>query len=288
MKLLIDFHYSDTWADPGHQSVPAAWLSHTPAQLAVDVHDHTAAVLKALKHKGIVPEYVQVGNEINSGMLWPWGQTWDVDTSDDVTGAQWDNLASFLKAGAAAVKENSAHTQVILHLTNINNGVGGLTWWFDEVTARSVPFDLIGLSYYSYWHGSLAALQGAISAVSARYDKDVMVVETAYPFTLADDTPAWENIINLDSELVQGYPATPAGQASEFLAVQNAVVSAPGGRGLGAVYWEPTWTSVAGNGWDPTDPSSGNAWENQAVFDFDGRLLPPVAAAFAPDGGPRG
>ena len=282
MRLLVDFHYSDRWTDPGAQGMPAAWAGFTPAQLADAVHDHTRAVLDALAAAGITADYVQVGNEINPGMLWPWGQTWDVDPSDAVAGAQWDNLASFLTAGAQAVREVSPSTRVILHLTNLNNGIGGLTWWFDEITARSVPFDVIGLSYYGYWHGSLAGLQGAVSTLSSRYDKDVLVVETAYPFTLDDAAPAWENVINLPSELVPGYPATPAGQAAELRAVQDTVASAPGGRGLGTVYWEPTWTSVAGNGWDPADPSSGNAWENQAMFGFDGRLLP-VARELAPD-----
>ena len=283
MKLMVDFHYSDRWADPGAQGVPAAWSGYTPEQLATAVHDHTRAVLDALKAAGVTADYVQVGNEINSGMLWPWGQTWDVNPSDGVSGAQWDNLAAFLKAGAQAVKEVNPKTKVILHLTNINNGIGSFTWWLDEITARSVPFDLIGLSYYGYWHGSLADMQNTISTLSDRYNRDVMVVETAYPFTLADDQPPWENVINLPSELVAGYPATPEGQAAEVRAVQDAVAAAPGGRGIGTVYWEPAWTDVAGNGWDPADPASGNAWENQALFDFNGRLLP-AAQEYAPDG----
>jgi len=282
MRLLVDFHYSDRWTDPGAQGVPAAWAGHSVAQLARDVHDHTREVLDALAAAGITADYVQVGNEINPGMLWPYGQTWDVVPGDGVDGAQWDALASFLSAGAQAVREVSPRTRVILHLTNINNGIGSLTWWFDEVTARAVPFDVIGLSYYGYWHGSLADLQGAVSTLSERYDRDVLVVETAYPFTLADDAPAWENVIDRPDELVPGYPATPAGQAAALRAVQDTVASAPGGRGLGTVWWEPAWTSVAGNGWDPADPSSGNAWENQALFDFDGRLLP-AAAELAPD-----
>lgn len=284
MQLLVDFHYSDRWADPGAQHMPVAWQGMTPAELADAVYANTRDVLDALAAVGVTADYVQVGNEINPGMLWPYGQTWDVDPSDDVADPQWDNLAAFLTAGARAVKEVDPETQVILHLTNINNGVGSLTWWFDEITARGVPFDVIGLSYYGYWHGSLADLQEAISAVSERYDRDVLVVETAYPFTLADDEPAWENIIDLASELVPGYPATPEGQAARVRAVQDAVASAPGGRGIGTVYWEPAWTAVAGNGWDPADPASGNAWENQALFDFDGRLLP-AAGALAPDAG---
>lgn len=199
-----------------------------------------------------------------------------------MSAAQWDNLAAFLTAGHNAVKSVSPSTQTILHLTNINNGIGGLTWWFDEVTARHVPFDLIGLSYYGYWHGKLADLQNAVSTLSARYDKNVLVVETAYPFTLQDDpNPAWPNSIDQPSQLVKDYPATPEGQAANSRAVQDVVAAAPGGRGIGAVYWEPAWTDVAGNGWDPADPASGNAWENQAMFDYQGRELPAMTD-FAP------
>ncbi|WP_208004325.1 glycoside hydrolase family 53 protein [Labedella populi] len=278
MELLVDFHYSDRWTDPGAQGMPAAWVGLDAAAVTERVTAHTTEVLDALKAEGITADYVQVGNEINPGMLWPLGQTWDVDPTDEVSGAQWDALADFLTAGADAVKAVDPDTRVILHLTNINNGIGGLTWWFDEVVARDVPFDLIGLSYYGYWHGSLADLQNAVSTLSDRYDRDVLVVETAYPWTL-DDHPelAWEDVIDLPSELVAGYPATPEGQAAAFRAVQDVVASAPGGRGLGAVYWEPAWTAVEGAGWDPEDPASGNAWENQAVFDHDGRLLPAAA-----------
>jgi arabinogalactan endo-1,4-beta-galactosidase len=283
MDVMIDFHYSDRWTDPGAQGTPAAWAGADTAGLARHVHDHTHLVMTALTDAGVDVDYVQVGNEINPGMMWPHGQTWDVDPDDGVDGAQWDALAAFLTAGHDAVKEVSPSTRTILHLTNINDGIDSLTWWFDEVTARGVPFDLIGLSYYGYWHGSLADLQGAVSALSTRYDRDVVVVETAYPFTLDDDSPAWENIIDDESELVPGYPATPRGQAAAFRAVQDVVAAAPGGRGLGTVYWEPAWTAVEGNGWDPDDPASGNAWENQAMFDFDGRMLAPVAAELAPD-----
>lgn len=275
MRLLVDFHYSDRWTDPGAQTMPKAWVGLSAPEVAERIHDHTRSVLDALAAEGITADAVQVGNEINPGMLWPLGQTWDVDPSDGISGAQWDELAMFLKAGASAVKEVSASTDVVLHLTNINNGIDGLTWWFDEATARGVDFDLIGLSYYSYWHGSLADLQEAVTTLSARYDRDALVVETSYPWTLQDDPDhTWENVVAEASMLTPGYPATPAGQAANFRAVQDVVASAPGGRGLGVVAWEPAWTAVDGAGWDPDDPASGNAWENQAMWDFDGRPLP--------------
>jgi arabinogalactan endo-1,4-beta-galactosidase len=287
MQVLVDFHYSDRWTDPGAQGMPAAWIGLTPEAVADALYQHTHEVLTALKDAGATADAVQVGNEINPGMLWPLGQTWDVIPGDGVEGAQWDNLALFLSAGSRAVKDVSADTDVILHLTNINNGIGGLTWWFDEISARGVQFDTIGLSYYGYWHGSMADLQNAITTLSARYDRDVLVVENSYPFTLTDNpVDPWENVIALESQLVPGYPATPEGQAANFRAVQDVVASAPGGRGIGVVAWEPAWTAVEGNGWDPADPASGNAWENQAMFDFEGHALPALAE-YAPDPQPR-
>ena len=155
---------------------------------------------------------------------------------------------------------------MLLHLTNINNGIDSLTWWLDSATAQSVPFDMIGLSYYGYWHGSLRDLQGAVTTLSARYDKDVVVLETAYPWTLLDNpTTPFANSIDTPSQLVPGYPATPTGQAAHFRAVQDVVASAPGARGRGAVYWEPAWTSVAGAGWDPRTRRRATL-EDQAMF----------------------
>ncbi|WP_228373531.1 glycoside hydrolase family 53 protein [Demequina gelatinilytica] len=283
MKIMIDFHYSDTWADPGAQGVPSTWSGQSVSQMTTSLANHTTSTLTALKNAGVTVDYVQVGNEINPGMLWPYGQSWDVNTSDGVTGAQWNNLAGFLTAGSNAAKAVFPSTKVILHLTDIGSGVSGLTWWLDPITARSVPYDIIGLSYYGYWHGGLGNLQQVITGLSSTYNKDVMVVETAYPWTLSDDTPTFQNVIDTSAELVTGYPATTAGQAAWVRAVQDVVAGAPGGRGLGVVYWEPAWTAVAGSGWDPTDASSGNAWENQAFFDFNSRQIPAAFATFAKD-----
>lgn len=275
MRVLIDFHYSDRWTDPGAQGIPAAWRGLNVAGLENAVYTHTKEVMTALKAAGVTPYAVQIGNEINPGMLWPYGQTTDTDPNDSIVGPQWDNLALFLKAGTRAVTETSPTSKKVLHLTNLDKGVSGLNYWFDQATSRGVPLDIIGLSYYGYWHGTLGNLQNAVTTLSARYSKHVLVVETSYPFTLADNQNSpWQNVIDSSTQLVKGYPATPAGQAANFKAVQDVVASAPGGKGLGAVYWEPAWTSVAGNGWDPADPSSGNAWENQAMFDYTNRALP--------------
>ncbi len=264
LGVLVDLHYSDFWADPGRQTKPAAWAGFSTTELAQAVYDHTFDVCRSLVVQGTPPDIVQLGNELDSGMLWPDGHTWDPPS--------WASLGDFLAAGASAVKACSPRTRVMLHLAN--GGDNGLyRWWFDNITQQGVPFDIIGASFYPYWHGSLGDLQRNLNDVSAFYGKDVVVVETAYPFTL-DGVDAAPNLIGLPEQLVPGYAATREGQAAflrDLLAVVRAV---PEGRGLGAYYWDASWTAVPGNGWDPTDPTSGNSWENQALFDFEGRALP--------------
>ncbi len=268
MDLLVDLHYSDTWADPGKQFKPAAWEDLPFDQLVQTVYDYTYDICYSLVEQNTPPAMIQLGNELNSGMLWPDGHTWNPPN--------WDNLAQLLTAGYDAVKACSPDTKVMLHLAN--GGDNGLyRWWFDNITSRGVQFDVIGVSYYSFWHGSLADLQYNLNDITARYDKDVVVVETAYPFVLADDD-GWPNIIGSQDQLASGYPATPEGQTAMLEAVLSIIRAVPDGRGLGFFYWDATWTGVPGNGWDPADPSSGNAWENQALFDFDDRALPALKA----------
>ncbi|WND39169.1 arabinogalactan endo-1,4-beta-galactosidase [Streptomyces sp. BB1-1-1] len=264
MKLLVDFHYSDTWADPGAQSKPAAWAGHSYGRLKRDVYDHTHDVLDALKVQGTGADMVQVGNEINGGMLWNEGST-----------DNWTQLAGLINSGYDAVKSVDAATPVALHLAK-GGDLAGTRWWFDNAVAHGVRFDAIGLSYYGYWHGPLSDFQTTLDDAAARYGKPVFVAETAYPFRL-DSEDAHENIIDVAGELVPGYPATPAGQTAWMNTVADIVAAVPNGRGLGVFYWEATWTAVDGNGWDPTDPSSGNGWENQALFGYDDRALPAMA-----------
>lgn len=271
IKLLVDFHYSDNWADPGKQIKPAAWEDHDFEQLKQAVYDHTFDVCSSLAAQGTPPDIVQVGNEINAGILWPDGHTYDPPN--------WDNLAQLLIAGYNAVKACSPETQVMLHIAE--GGDNDLArWWFDNITRRDVPFDVIGISYYAYWHGSLAELQHNLNDISARYDKDVILVETAYAFTDRDNDN-YPNIVDQDLA-VQNYPLTPEGQRDMLRDVMSIVRAVDDGRGLGVFYWDATWTAVDGNGWDNTDPSTGNAWENQALFDFDGKALPALAEYLNP------
>ncbi|WP_405617729.1 arabinogalactan endo-beta-1,4-galactanase [Streptomyces sp. NBC_00076] len=259
--IWVDFHYSDTWADPAHQNKPAAWQDLDVPGLTRAVYDHTADVLGALRRQGTPADLVQIGNELNGGMLWPEGD-WE----------HWDNLAAFLKAGLRAARDTTPRVRTILHLAN--GGDNGLyRWWFDNAVSYGVDFDIIGLSYYPFWHGPVEQAAANMADITARYGKPCVIAETAYPFTLKSEDDV-NDIMNDPSQLTEGFPATPEGQAAWLRAVADLAAAVPGGKGLGYCYWEGLWTYRAGSGWDPTDQASGNAWENLALFDFEDRALP--------------
>ena len=260
IKLLVDFHYSDNWADPGKQNKPAAWKDYDFEQLKQAVYNHTFDVCSSLVARGTPPDMIQIGNEINAGMLWP-----DGDYN------HMDNLAALLKEGYQAVKDCSPSTQVMLHVAEGGDNEMA-RWWFDNMTRRDVPFDVIGISYYPFWHGTLGQLQTNLNDISARYGKDVIVVETAYAFTEQNDD-FLANIASSDMA-IPDYPYTPESQRAMLRDIMSIVRAVPDGRGLGVFWWDATWTAVPGNGWDSTDPESGNAWENQALFDYNDTVLP--------------
>lgn len=270
LGVLVDFHYSDVWADPGHQTKPAAWTAYSNAQLRAAVYNTTHSLCSALVAQGTPPEYVQVGNEINDGMLWTYGKV------SNGTGSSFVNLSALLKEGINAVRAASPKTAIVLHIAEGGNWTI-VKWWFDNILVRSTApsggwtWDYTGVSYYPYWHGTLSEFQTTVNNAAATYGKPVVVCETAYPFTLgfADSQP---NLAGSTS-LTAGYPATEVGQRAMIKAIMNILNAVPNGRGAGLFYWEGTWTPVTGNGWDNTDPASGNSWENQALFDFTGKAL---------------
>ncbi|WP_233531217.1 glycosyl hydrolase 53 family protein [Paenibacillus alkalitolerans] len=265
-KLLLDFHYSDFWADPGKQTKPEAWANLTYDELKQAVYDYTKEVITELKQERALPDMVQIGNEINSGILWPDGKSWGQDNA-------FDKLVPLLDSGVQGVKDSldpDEDVKIMIHLAEGGKN-GTFRWFFDELTKRHLEYDVIGLSYYPYWHGTLDELQYNMNDISVRYDKQVVVAETAYPHTL-DNGDNHGNIIGLPSQIeTGGFPATVQGQAAAVKAVMNAVLQVPEGKGAGIFYWEPAWIPVEGAGWKSGE---GNAWENQAMFDFQGNALP--------------
>jgi arabinogalactan endo-1,4-beta-galactosidase len=261
MALLLNLHYSDTWADPGHQRKPAAWAELDFVELETAVYTHAFTLITALKTQGTLPHMVQIGNEISPGFLWDDGR---VGAGYE---ANWPQLAALLQAGIAGVQDALApsdRVQIMLHLdAGANNAV--CRWFLDNLQAQGVAFDVLGLTYYPWWQGSLEALAANLQDLSQRYPQELVLVETAYPWTLdwQDDT---HNLVGLAEQLLPGYPATPAGQAAFLHDVLATVQAAPQGRGV--YYWAPEAVAV---------PGFGSFWENVALFDFNGQALPALA-----------
>jgi arabinogalactan endo-1,4-beta-galactosidase len=259
-KLLVDFHYSDTWADPGKQYPPAAWSSHTLAQMQTDVYNYTYDVCTSLKAQGTTPDSVQIGNEINVGMLWPNGK---------VVSNNFAPVASLLKQGYNATKACNSGTQVMIHTADADSDANA-RWFYDGIKAQGVSWDVTALSYYCMWHGTLSNLSSVISDVKSRYGKPVVIAETAYPFTGANADSTANSVGG--TAPCSGYSASWAGQASEFTAVQNTARTA---GAVGVFYWEPTWYAITGNGWDPANINgTGDQWDNMAIFDWTGHVNP--------------
>ncbi|RSM26300.1 glycoside hydrolase family 53 protein [Aeromonas salmonicida] len=278
MKFLLDYHYSDFWTDPARQNKPKAWASMNIDQLTEAVYQHTKTTMDAFAKAGVLPDMVQVGNEINGGMLWPEGKSWGQN------GGEFDRLAGLLNAGIKAVKEHGDQIKIMLHLAEGTKN-DTFIWWFDEITKRKVPFDIIGLSYYIYWNGPMNALQDNMDDISKRYDKDLIVVEAAYGYTTANCDNAENNFTSKEADDA-GYPATVQGQANYLHDLLQVVTKVPEGRGKGVFYWEPawlptqgaTWATKAGMKYNSDDWKEGNARENQSLFDCQGKVLPSIKA----------
>lgn len=279
LKLLLDFHYSDFWTDPGKQFKPKAWEKMDYLQLKTAIHDYTRDTIARFKKEGVLPDMVQIGNEINGGILWPEGKSWGQG------GGEFDRLAGLLTAAIGGLKENLTDGEQVKVMLHLAEGTKNDTfrWWFDEITRRNVPFDIIGLSMYTYWNGPISALKANMDDISKRYNKDVIVVEAAYGYTL-DNCDNAENSFQAKEEKDGGYPGTVQGQYDYIHDLMQAVIDVPDQRGKGIFYWEPTWIAVPGTTWATKagmkyihdEWKEGNARENQALFDCQGKVLPSI------------
>lgn len=224
MRIMIDFHYSDSWADPSKQKKPAAWEGHSFPQLLNDVYLHTADVMTALKTNGVYPEWVQVGNETPGGMIYPEGRT-----------SNWKQLAQLINKGYDAIKSVIPRSKVILHVDQGNNSQRFRSW-FDSARSNGAKYDVIGLSYYPYWLKgnpdytlSIDDLAHNLNDISSRYGKEVMVVEVG-----GEDFKA-QNTYDI------------------LVMVQKRVKEVPNGKGLGVLYWEPegakSWSGYGLSAW---------------------------------------
>jgi arabinogalactan endo-1,4-beta-galactosidase len=267
LSFLLDLHYSDFWADPGKQNTPQSWQGQDLPTLTTSVYNYTLNVLQQLDRQGTRPDIVQVGNEVTDGMLWPLGQIY-------VNGAQnWADFTTLLNAGIKGVRDAQAfgkQSRVMVHIDRGGDN-GGSRWFYDHIQPYNVNFDLIGLSYYPWWHGPLSAMQANLNDLATRYQKDIVLVETAYPWTFADGDN-YANSVTASTPLQTSYPATPAGQLGYMQNLLSILTQVPGSHGLGVVYWEPDW--IPGAGWEP---GAGDAWDNMTLFDWKGQTLPSIA-----------
>ena len=282
MGLLVDFHYSDFWADPGKQMPPKAWADLSPEAKAEALYAYTRESLSLLRDAGIRVTMVQLGNETN-GMLC--GEK------------AWGDICTLMQAGSRAVREIFPEALIAVHFANPENADAYL-YFADQLDAGGVDYDVFGTSYYPYWHGTLENLKNVLGSVARGHGKHVMVLETSYAYTLQDGDFSG-NTIGEGGVYDQPYPFSVQGQANEVRGVIAAMTEI---GGIGVCYWEGAWVPVGGgsheenaekwerygSGWassfaaeyDPDDAGKyygGCACDNQAMFDFSGEALPSLA-----------
>ncbi len=262
MEVLLDFHYSDTWADPGRQNIPEAWANITDLKILGDsIYNYTYSTLIKLEKEGLLPEMVQVGNETNSEILQPEGKP--------KSNIDWKRNGFLLNKGISAVRDASKKLnkkiEIMLHIAQPENALK----WFAEATQNQLTdYDWIGISYYPLWSKiKFDGLPKAIDSLVTTYKKELMIVETSYPYTLKNIDNA-NNILD-EKALIEGYPATPEGQR-KYMVDLTKITLKSGGRGV--VYWEPAWvTSSCKTLW-----GEGSHWDNATFFDSenDNEALP--------------
>ncbi len=246
--ILLDLHYSDSWADPAKQPTPAAWAKLNHKQLVKQVFAYTRDTIAAFSMQGLTPDVVQVGNEVTGGMLWP----------DGKLPGRWNQFADLLQAGIRGVKAGSRsglRPRIMIHIER-SGDYNAAVAFFDQLLARNLKFDVIGLSYYPYWHGDLPTMQNNLRNLALRYHRPIIVVETAYNWT--PGRAAGKS---------RDFPETPQGQLDFLRAVDAAVRAVPDGLGQGVFWWEP---------------AAEGGLRGRSFFDNNGNVLPVITAFDSP------
>ena len=289
MKVLIDFHYSDSWADPAKQWAPKKWMSlDNKGKPSVQVKtqykrvgDFTSHALNAFKNAGVKVDAVQIGNETNNGMA-------------GVDKATSKYYADMIQSGLMTAKSVFPNVKTIVHLTGVNNP-SSVYRVYDSLFGRNIDWDICGLSYYPYWHGTRENLLNVMNECVSRYNKEVMIVETSWGYT---DEGAAYSTNQFSTEACGengGYATSPQGQASEIADLVDTLSKVEKKKGVGLFYWEPAWLPVEGSGWISkygayyndygmdassssdlsiyTDKYCYSSWANQAWFDYSGKAL---------------
>lgn len=256
MSVLLDYHYSDIWADPGNQEAPKAWQGKNLETVKDSIYEYTYNTLQYLYERDAIPEMVQIGNENNCGVTHPYG---------NICGStSWSYFGELLNSGIQAVRdienETGVEIKVMLHVAQPEN----VTNWFNKVIEEGqvTDFEVVGFSYYTQWSDiPLSRISAFVENFRLIYEREVMILETAYPWTL-ENADSYGNIFG-EQSLVNGYLATKEGQRQFMIDLVQEVID---GGGQGVFYWEPAWiTSNMKDLW-----GTGSSWENNALFDFEG------------------
>lgn len=253
LHILLNFHYSDYWADPGKQNKPAAWKDLSFEDLVQAVYNFTYQTLAAMREAGVTPQMVQVGNEVRSGLLFPDGEV-----------PNYKQMVQLLNAGLRAVKEFDPAIFTMIHL---DQG-GRYSWlhtWFEAAFAEGLDdFDIIGLSYYPFWHGSFAELKHSLSQLVQDYNKEIILAEVAHAWRIVEN-----GFIDTAQERIAGFPANPLGQRQVLDLLNQIVSSLPDKKGRGIYYWEPLM---------PADHGFGGWADNMTLVDNHAQVMEGIEA----------
>ena len=257
LQFLLDFHYSDTWADPTKQAKPETWKGLSFDQLEQRMYEYNRDCIAAFKKAGAMPDYVQIGNEITPGMVWPDGRVGGAFDKPE----QWVQFGRLLKAALRGIKESAsdAMPKIIVH---IDRGGDWKTtqWIFDHLRDQHVEFDIIGESYYPFWHGGLDDLKTCLTSAAQRYQKPVVIAETAFPW----------NTSAQGSKAIVGIMPGKEGQIQFLQALAAILKGIPEGRGLGIFYWAAEFLPLPG--------TNLAGFEGTSLFDSEGNALPALKA----------
>jgi arabinogalactan endo-1,4-beta-galactosidase len=243
-KFLLDYHYSDTWADPAKQFTPKTWIGKTHEELVDAVFKYTQETIVAFKNAGVMPDMVQIGNEIINGMLWPVGKLPE----------NWKNFAELVQAGIDGVFAGCDKQSIPKIMIQIDQGgnIGNTKYFYDNLLSYGVEFDIIGQSYYPWWHGSLLDLRENMIFMAKEYKKPIILVEVAYCYApteyLTKKPP---------------FPESPEGQKQFLEEVNRIVLDTPDQLGVGIFWWEPATQNLRGI-------------STRDFFDDDGNVLPVI------------
>jgi len=260
IQVALDFHFSDTWADPAHQTMPAGWQGRSLSELLYTLPAYVTSIAKKLKSRNVSPAFVQVGNEIANGMLWPIGRI----SGDSAN--EWWQLSSLFNAASDAVRQSFPKAKVVLHL-ELGGDSQKLDWWLKNAKRFDFDFDVVGLSYYPQWHGDLSRLRSSLRVAAVVHRKLVLVAETAYPWRQLQRS---SDVLGSAAAILPGFPATKSGQSNYIRAVTAAVKSLPSKRGIG-VWW---WEGLANDVLVGSQVVWSEGMSNTSLIDDSGRAIP--------------